>query len=81
MNGFLITTSEIYRVGSESAAEALIAAAKEDNNYMLTKYNCEHKVKTQKGEIIDEWYRVTLVKKFNEEKEPEVIVNINYEVK
>lgn len=81
MSDFLITTTEVYRVDSEEAAEYLINTAKEDNHYSLTKYNCEHKVRKQKGEIIDEWYKVTLVKAFNDEKEPGTLVRISYEVK
>jgi hypothetical protein len=38
------------------------------------------KEQKQKGEVIDEWYQVTLVKKFNAEKEPVSHVSINYEV-
>jgi phosphate starvation-inducible PhoH-like protein len=33
-----------------------------------------------KGEVIDEWYHVTLVKSFNDEKEPGEVVNVIYEV-
>ena len=33
-----------------------------------------------KGEVIDEWYHVTLVKTFNDEKEPAEVVNVIYEV-
>ena len=30
--------------------------------------------------IVDEWYQVTLVKKFNDEKDPISNINVNYEV-
>ena len=81
MSDFLVTTTEVYRVESEEAAEYLINTAKEDNSYALTKYNCEHKQKTSKGEIIDEWYKVTLTKRFNDEKDPGTLVKVTYEVK
>lgn len=81
MSDFLITTTEVYRVDSEGAADYLINSAKEDDSYALVKYNCEHKTRTAKGEIIDEWYRVTLTKRFNDEKEPGTLVKVNYEVK
>ena len=81
MSDFLITATEVYRVESENAAEYLINTAKEDPSYILVKYNCEHKTRKAKGEIIDEWYKVTLVKSFNDEKEPGTLVKVSYEVK
>lgn len=80
MAKYLIQTTEVYRVISESAAQALIDEAKADSSYQLVKYNCEYKEKKLKGEVIDDWYRVTLFKKFTDEKEPEVMTNIIYEV-
>lgn len=80
MSNYLVSTTEVYRVISESAAQKLIDSAKADTNYQLVKYNCEYKERKTKGEVIDDWYKVTLFKKFNDEKEPETLVNIIYEV-
>ena len=77
---YLTTVTEIYRVDTEAEAKILIEEAKSDSTYALTKYNCEHKVRKQKGEIIDEWRKVTLVKAFNDEKEPDTEVTVTYEV-
>ena len=77
---YLITTTEVYRVISEGAAQKLIDEAKADSSYGLVKYNCEHKERKAKGEVIDDWFKVTLFKKFTDEKEPEVMTNIIYEV-
>lgn len=77
---YLIQTTEIYRVISEAAAQELIDEAKADGSYDLVKYNCEHKERKQKGDVIDDWFKVTLFKKFTDEKEPEVMTNIIYEV-
>ena len=77
---YLITTTEVYRVISESAAQKLIDEAKADSSYDLVKYNCEHKERKAKGEVIDDWFKVTLFKKFSDEQEPEVMTNIIYEV-
>lgn len=77
---FLVTTTEVYRVGTEAEATALINEAKADAQFALSKSVTEHKERKQKGEVIDEWYKVTLVKKFNEEKEPDTEVTITYEV-
>lgn len=77
---YLTTTTEQYRVDSEKEATKLIEEAKNDRNFVLTKYNCEHKERKQKGEVIDSFYRVTLTKFFTDEKEPALNHKIIYEV-
>lgn len=79
MSKYLITTTEIYRVDNESEVQVLIEEAKKDPMYTLVKYNREYKERKSKGEVIDQWYKVTLVKGFNDEKEPETTINIIYE--
>ena len=79
MSKYLITTTEIYRVDDEIEVQNLIEEAKHDPMYTLIKYNREYKEKKSKGEVVDEWYKVTLVKSFNDEKEPERQINISYE--
>ena len=69
---YLIQTVETYRVDSEENAAALIEEAKQDRNFVLTKYSSEHKERKAKSEIVDAWYRVTLTKFFTDEKEPVV---------
>ena len=77
---YLINTTEVYRVNTEKEATELINNAKQDKQYELAKYSSVKKEQKQKGEVIDEWYQVTLVKKFNAEKEPISHVSISYEV-
>lgn len=76
----LVRTTEIYRADSESEAQYLINEAKEDSRYTLTKYDCEQKETKAKGEVIDTYSKVSLTKVFNNIKEPESIVTIEYEV-
>ena len=76
---YLISTQETYRVDSETAVEELIAEAKSASEYELAKYTREYKEKKSKGEVIDAWYKVTLTKKFTDEKEPEGSVEVHYE--
>lgn len=76
---YLVNVTEVYRVDSESEVEQLIADAKADDNFTLTKYNREYKEKKSKGDVVDSWYKVTLVKNFNDEKNPERIVEVSYE--
>lgn len=75
---YLIQTTEIYRFSAEDEATAFIEKAKEETTYTLTKSTVEYKERKQKGEVIDFWWKVTLVKKFNDEKEPEVDMEVEY---
>lgn len=77
---YLTTCVETYRVDTETEAAALINSAKTATEFALIKYNCEHKERKQKGEIIDEYYKVTLTKGFNDEKDPDRDIIIAYEV-
>ncbi len=73
---YLIDTTEIYRVDSEAEADQLLEIAKASG--VLNKYSCVYKERKQKGEIIDSWYRVTLNKKFTDEKDPTTQITISY---
>ena len=80
MSKYLVSTTETYRVDTESEATQAIEEAKKDNSYILGKYTSEHKERKSKGEVIDEYWKLTLTKLFNDIKEPDSIVNVNYEV-
>lgn len=75
---YLIKTTEVYRADSESEAEKLINDQKEEFGSALTRYSSTHKERKQKGEVIDDYYHVELVKVFNDEKEPEGNATIHY---
>ena len=76
---YLITTTEVYRFSSEDEATNFIEAAKGDSNYTLTKHTVEYKERKQKGEVIDFFWKVTLVKCFNDIKEPERDIDVTYD--
>ena len=80
MSKYLISTTETYRVETELEATKAIEEAKKDMSYTLGKYTSEHKEKKAKGEVIDEYWKLTLTKIFNDIKEPENTVNVKYEV-
>lgn len=80
MSKYLVSTIETYRVDNESEAARVIEEAKESDCYILGKYSSEHKERKSKGEIIDEYYKITLTKLFNDIKEPTTTLEINYEV-
>ena len=77
---YLIQTVETYRADSEAEAQGLITEAKQAGEYALSKYVSEKKEVKAKGEVIDEYYKVTLTKIFTDIKEPEVTASVIYEV-
>ena len=77
---FLVSTTEVYRVDTEPEVKRAIEEAKHSDSYILGKYASEHKERKSKGEVIDEYWKITLTKLFNDIKEPDTIVNIEYEV-
>lgn len=80
MAKYLCQVQEIYRVGSEAEAANLIEAAKKDNTFTLLKSSTEYKTIKAKGEIVDEYWKTTLVKHFTDLKEPDCTVSVNYTV-
>ena len=74
----LIKTTEVYRVETEDEAKKFIEEQKQNGSYEMVKYSSEYKVKKAKSEIEDEWFRVTLVKNFDDEKDPIGSVKISY---
>ena len=77
---YLVNTTEVFRVGSIEEVEALQEEVKTDGRYELASFSYKYKCTKQKGEIIDEWYQVTIKKVFNEEKDPISNVKVHYEV-
>lgn len=70
MAKYLIKTVETYRTDSEAEAVELVDAAKRDPRYEVIKSTVETRTMKLKGEIVDEWKRVSITKTFAEEKEP-----------
>jgi hypothetical protein len=79
MAKYLTIVTETYRVDSEDEASRLIEEAKKSNQYTLAKYSSVYKERKQKGEVIDAWYRLTLTKVFDDEKEPMNNVEVIYD--
>lgn len=76
---YLLKTVETYRVANEEDAKTLIEEAKQDSGYALIRYLTENREHKTKGEVDETWKRVTLTKVFNDEKDPEREITINYE--
>lgn len=75
---YLTETTEIYRVDTEDEAKELIEAAKRKST--VSKYGCVYKDKKVKGEVVESWYRVTITKKWTDEKEPVSCTTVTYGV-
>ena len=80
MAKYLVTITETYRVDTEVEAQQLIEEAKNTRSFELKKYSATKKNRKEKKEIVDEWINVVLTKSFNDEKEPNSLVHVNYEV-
>lgn len=80
MSKYLIKTTEEHRADSELEASELINAAKADGRYILSKYSSVKKERKAKGEIVDEYYLVTLVKVFDDAKDPSGEAVVEYKI-
>lgn len=67
---FLITTTEVYRCDDENEAQAFIEQLKRRGNDIVSS-TIQKKERKVKGEIVDEWVRLTIKTNYNDEKEPE----------
>ena len=75
---YLTQVQETYRLSNEKEVESFLNELKNDNRFVIKKYSSVKKERKQKGEVIDEWIQFTVVKIFNDEKEADTIVNIDY---
>ena len=80
MSIYLCSTVETYRADYEHEADELINFARESKLYDLKKSNVQKKEVKAKGEIVDEFFLVSLTKNIQDPKNPEVNVKLNYEV-
>lgn len=80
MATYLIKTTEEYRADSSAEATELINEAKADGRYTLSKYSSVKKEKKSKGEIVDEYFMVTLVKVFDDAKDPQGEAKVEYKI-
>lgn len=79
MAKYLISVTETYRADTENEAAQMIEEAKHDKHFILAKYSTEMKEVKQKGEVIDTYAKVSLVKSFTDIKEPEFQTKISYD--
>jgi hypothetical protein len=75
---YLVKTTETYRVDSDAEVLEMVKEAKESLQWTLEGHTSKKKQVKQKGEIVDEYFMLTLTKSFNDEKEPMSDITIIY---
>ena len=76
MSRYLLKVEEVYRCDSESESQTLINEAKQDGN--VVKFSSVHKERKVKGEVEDEWWRTSITRAIDDEKEPSGYTTIEY---
>ena len=69
MSKYLINTIETFRIDSETEAKQFIENMANCDGEIV-KHSIEYKEQKSKGEVIQSWYRVTIKRVFNDEKDP-----------
>lgn len=77
---YLINSVDVYRVPTVNDVERLHEELKNDSHFTLASFSYKTKQIKVKGEIIDEYQLVSVKKLFNDEKEPDSLIEILYEV-
>lgn len=77
---YLVNVVETYRVPTVADVESLHTEMKNDSHFTLASFSYKTKQIKQKGEVIDEYQLVQVKKLFNNEKEPDAEIVLNYEV-
>ena len=80
MSRYVISDTTVYRVPDVPAVEALHEELSHDSRFQLVGFSYKTKQTKANGEVIEEYQIVTAKRVFNEEKEPEVNIDIIYEV-
>lgn len=67
---YLVNQTDVFRCDNEREAEDFVKTLKSDYSFEITSYSMEKKEQKVKGEVVDDWVRLTVKKKYNDEKEP-----------
>lgn len=75
---YLTKVVETYRLPNEAAVETFLQEFKEDPRFTIARYTSTKKERKAKGEIIDEWIHFEVTKIFNDERNPDTEIIIEY---
>lgn len=76
---YLTKVVETYRLPTEAEVESFLKELKADPRFTVAKYSSTKKEQKQKGEVVDEWIRFEVTKLFNDEKDPDSIITVEYD--
>lgn len=80
MGRYVLTDTTTYRVPDVAAVEKLHEELLNDGDFQLVSFSYKTKQIKVKGEVVEEYQVVQAKRLFNEEKDPENLVDIAYEV-
>ena len=67
---YLITRVDTFRCDDEAEAQAFLEELKDEGDGEIISSSIAKKERKAKGEVIDEWVRLTVRTVYNDEKEP-----------
>jgi hypothetical protein len=80
MKRYLTKTTETYRLNTEAEVETFLKELKSDSSFELSKYTSTKKQVKAKGEVVDEYIKFEVTKIFNDEKEPNALIDVKYDI-
>lgn len=80
MSKYLCQVMETIRVANVNEVEKLHTELREDSRFELKKFEYTHKEVKQKGEVIDEYELVKATLVFNNEREPDRTVDVEFNI-
>lgn len=75
---YLTKVVETYRLANEAEVQSFLQELKSDNRFTIAKYSSTKKERKQKGEVVDAWIHFEVTKLFNDEREPDTEIDIDY---
>lgn len=75
---YLTKVVETYRLPDEAAVETFLQELKSDPRFIVAKYSSTKKERKEKKEVVDEWIHFEVTKLFNDEKEPDSEITVDY---
>lgn len=78
MTNYLIKSTDVYRINTIGQVESFHAELKNDPHFTLDGFAYKQKNVKEKGEIVEEYFEVTVKKIFNDAKDPIGNTKIEY---
>lgn len=76
---YLLTCTDTYRVGTVEEVETLHEDLLSNPNFQLVAFSYKTKEIKAKGQVVEEYQVVSAKKVFNEEKNPDSMIDVYYD--